>query len=87
MHVVPLRQIVQDVPVADLLALDQRIRQALHEEQKIRHRAQPSPRTIEGPIALAIGSGNRFQAAMNSRYFGLSGLWSGIAAPGASLYR
>jgi len=38
-----------------------------------------------GFSALATTSGNRFHPAMNSRYFGLSGLWSGIDAPGASL--
>ena len=36
--------------------------------------AQPNPRTICGPSSVVTGSGNRFQAAMNRRYFGLSGL-------------
>ena len=39
---------------------------------------------MNGPTALATGSGSRFQAAMNARYFGFIGLWSGIEAPGAS---
>ena len=83
MHVVPLAQPVQDVQRPYLLALDRRIGQALRQEQE-RWPAHPRPRTKGGPSRLASASGRRFQAAMNSRYFGLSGLWSGIAAPGAS---
>ncbi len=74
----------QHVPRADLLALLGRIGKAVAEEQQVAASAQPTPRTISGPTAFATGSGSRFQAAMNSRYFGLSGLWSGIAAAGRS---
>lgn len=40
-------------------------------------RRQPSWRAMCGPSRLATGSGNRFQVAMNIRYFGLSGFTSG----------
>ena len=89
MHAVGLREMAEHVPGANLVALVGRIRHAMRQEQQVAHcpalRLQPSPRTIGGPSRLATGSGSRFQAAMNSRYFGLSGLWSGIVAPGASL--
>lgn len=45
--------------------------------------SHPRPRTSGGPRMFAIGTGSRFQPAMNSRYFGLLGLFSGIAAPSA----
>ena len=77
------RQVAEDVPRTDLVALVRRIGDAVRQKQQIAHGVQPSPRTIGGPSRLATGSGRRFQAAMNSRYFGLSGLWSGIVAPGA----
>ena len=82
-HAMRAREVTEDVPRADLVALVGRIGDAVREEQQILHAVQPSPRTIGGPSRLATGSGRRFQAAMNSRYFGLSGLWSGIVAPGA----
>ncbi len=81
MHAMRRRQMQQHVPGADLLALVGRIGNAVRQEQQIPH---PAPRTTSGPSRLATGSGSRFQPAMNSRYFGFSGLWSGIAAPGAS---
>src|SRR5690348_13549398 len=74
----------EHVPGADLLALVGRVRHAMRQEQQIAHVRQPRPRTIGGPSRFAIGSGSRFHAAMNSRYFGLSGLCSGTACPGAS---
>ena len=77
------RQIAEDVPGTDLVALVGRIGDAVRQEQQVAHRAQPSPRTIGGPSSWPPASGSRFQAAMNSRYFGLSGLWSGIVPPGA----
>ncbi len=77
------RQVAEDVPGTDLVALVGRIGDAVRQEQQVAHHAQPSPRTIGGPSRLATASGSRFQAAMNSRYFGLSGLWSGIFPPGA----
>ncbi len=83
MNAMRARQIAEDVPGTDLVALVRRIGNAVRQEQQIAHGVQPSPRTIGGPSRLATDSGRRFQAAMNSRYFGLSGLWSGIAAPGA----
>ena len=43
----------------------------------------PNPRTSGGPSTFATGTGSRFHSAMNSRYFGLLGLFSGIAAPSA----
>jgi hypothetical protein len=42
----------------------------------------PTPRTMNGPSAFATGNGRHFQAAMNIRYFGFSGLWSGMVSPG-----
>ena len=79
------RQIAENVPGTDLVALVGRIGDAVRQEQQIAHRAQPSPRTIGGPSRLATASGRRFHAAMNSRYFGLSGLWSGIVATGREM--
>jgi len=58
--------------------------QACAETTKFFH---PSPRTRCGPIALASGRGRRLHAAMNRRYFGLSGFSSGICAPAASRKR
>ena len=63
-----------DVPRPVPSPLSGRTRQATAQEQKIRHGAHPMPRTIGGPSRLATASGNRFQAAIKSRYFGLSGL-------------
>lgn len=82
-HAMRAREVTKDVPRADLVALVGREGDPMCEVEKILHAVQPSPRTIGGPSRFAIGSGKRFQAAMNSRYFGLSGLWSGIVAPGA----
>ena len=82
-HAMRAREVAEDVPCTDLVALVRREGDSVREEEKILHDAQPSPRTIGGPSKFAIGSGKRFQAAINSRYFGLSGLWSGIVAPGA----
>src|ERR1700723_1749931 len=87
MHAESLRQMLEHVPGADLVALVRRVGNAVREKQQVAHPAQPRPRTIGGPSRLANGSGSRFQAAINSRYFGLSGLWSGIVAPGARLKR
>ena len=83
MHAMRAREVTEDVPRADLVALVGREWDPVCEVEKILHNAQPSPRTIGGPSRFATGNGRRFQAAMNSRYFGLSGLWSGIVAPGA----
>ena len=83
MYAMRARQVTEDVPRTDLVALVGRIGNAVRQEQQFAHGVQPSPRTIGGPSRFATASGRRFQAAMNSRYFGLSGLLSGIVAPGA----
>ena len=82
-HPMRASEVTEDVPRADLVTLVGWEGDPVCEEEKILHATQPSPRTIGGPSKFAIDSGKRFQAAMNSRYFGLSGLWSGIVAPGA----
>ena len=87
MHAPGFREVLDQVPGADTLTLVRRIRKTMGQEQHSTLVAHPNPRTINGPIRLASGIGSRFQAAMNNRYFGLSGLISGIAAPGASRKR
>ena len=43
-------------------------------------RVHPRLRTMSGPRRLASASGMRRQSAMNARYFGLAGLFCGIAS-------
>src|SRR5215468_2007064 len=80
-HAVRARKVTEDVPGADLVALVGWIGNAMRKEQQVPHVVQPRPRMIDGPIRLAIGSGRSFRAAMNRRYWGLSGLWSAMVAP------
>ena len=65
-----------DVIAADLVAAIGRKRRAMGEEQQVHH---PRPRAIQGPIALATGSGSRCQLRTISAYLGLSGLTSRAA--------
>jgi hypothetical protein len=51
----------------------------------LRSGAHPTPRTSIGPRILATGKGSRFHAAIISRYLGLSGLFSGMVRPSATL--
>ena len=44
---------------------------------------QPIPLTIRGPSRVATINGKRFQAAIKTASFGLSGFKSGIERPGA----
>src|SRR5690606_23006117 len=84
MDAMPLGEMGEQMPRADLVALVRRIGNAVGEEQDIGHGApHPRSRAISGPMRLAMKSGNRCQVATMRRYLGLSGLMSGISAPSA----
>ena len=72
MHTRPLRQILEDVKTADLVAAIGRKRNAVREEEQ----AHPRPREIHGPAAFAAQSGSFFHVRTISAYFGFSGFTS-----------
>ena len=74
------REMLEQVPRADLVAPVGRERDPVGEEENVLH---PSPRAICGPIRLASGSGSFFHKATCSRYLGSSGLTERGAAPSA----
>ena len=56
----------------------------MREEEEIVH--QPRLRAMYGPSRFATGSGSFRHIAMNARYFGFSGLFSGTFGARISLY-
>ncbi len=76
----PLGQMLHQVEGAHLVALVGRIGQAVDEIQQVGHAVQPRLRTISGPSRLATQSGRRRHVAISSLYFGLFGLFCGIAS-------
>src|SRR6266540_4006582 len=76
------RQMLQEMVGTNLVAFVRRIGQPVRKEEQRLHRRvqvrQPRPLTRCGPSALATEIGSRRHSAISARYFGFSGLFSGM---------
>jgi hypothetical protein len=78
-------EVAQQVVRTDLVALVRRKRNAVAQKQQRLH-VHPRLRTMPGPSAFATARGRRCQTAISARYFGLVGLFCGMASRLSSAY-